>query len=289
MMTFVRLYGYFGLNSRAFLLAIVATGVYVDSVIKFPKSWFRNRVEQHTCGRRKPKEGSSMRKSLFAVLAVAMALAIAPAALADSTTLCPDTTPGWQETNGNSTVVNAPGQCGAATFYVPNDAHDNITQFWTTDGLTLGNLVSLDASVVFTADVKSDQPYFELEVDDLSSLMLEFQPSGNLSGNDMIVDPSTTLFNLWNYYTGVYMGGQQNAHTLDYWLAQNPGWSNYSIEYVGVGTGLDGGCTAPCSETLQINDLEVNTNTPTPEPTSLLLFGTGIASLAGMLRRKLRA
>jgi hypothetical protein len=52
--------------------------------------------------------------------------------------------------------------------------------------------------------------------------------------------------------------------------------------YVGVEIGEGG---SGVSASLKVTGADF---TATPEPTSLLLFGTGLVSLAGILRRKLR-
>lgn len=233
-----------------------------------------------------------MKKSLSVFLAVATALAIAPAALA--TSLCPDVADAYARRG--ATAVQG-GAC-AVTLSISNQPNANNTtqvagQYWDTGsiGLTVGNLVSLDVSVIYTA-ASGDQPFFEFDISDPSGNifgtaqngateigMVEFQ-AVNLSGNDMIVDPSTTLFNISTQYG--YILGQSTVHTLDDWLLLYPALASASIDWVGVGLYPDGSSS---SQTLTVNALDV---TETPEPSSLLLLGTGLAGLAGMLRRKLR-
>jgi hypothetical protein len=246
-----------------------------------------------------------MTKFCLALLAVATALAIAPAALAG--TLCPSSagTSGY----GGDTFTNVVGpldsSCGAdsaVTMYIPNDTSGYARLEWT-PGLTLGNLGGADASVVLNAAVPGDQAFYMLSFDASNVslgqtnpgdqiLMLEFQLN-NISGTDMAFDPSTTLFNLYDNSQGFYLNGpngQQDAHTLDYWLALDPGLSSDALAGLRIGIGMDGGCSATdCSESLTVNSLDVTETAATPEPSSLLLLGTGLLGLAVVVFRKAKS
>jgi|GEM_PF-5667136 len=72
-------------------------------------------------------------------------------------------------------------------------------------------------------------------------LMLEFQ-SSTVSGNNMRLDPSTTLFNSYDNTAGTYfLGGQSNVHPLDCWLTTYSALSTDTIDGFRIGEGLAGG------------------------------------------------
>lgn len=185
------------------------------------------------------------------------------------------------------------GSLSAVGASIPTST-DYVRYEWNPTGFTLGNLGSADATVDFTSPLASNQPFYMLSFYDASNslgqgnaadqiLAIEFQPS-TLNGTDMALDPNSTLFNLFDNTTGTYLtGGQQNAHTLDYWLGHYSGLSTESLAGLRIGMGLSGGCgNAPCDEAMTISTLDVNSNiAQTPEPASAALLGTGLLSIAG--------
>ena len=160
-------------------------------------------------------------------------------------------------------------------------------------GLTLGNLAGLSADVIFTGQ-PGDQPYYMLAFTDNAKslgqaaagdqiLMLEFQNTGNLSGNTMTFNPNTTLVNLFDNFTGTYLqGGQQDAKTLAGWLAADSSLASESLQQVRTAIGLAGGGILP--ESLTVNSLTITS--AVPEPTSLLLLLTVVGATGLGIRRK---
>jgi len=167
--------------------------------------------------------------------------------------------------------------------------------------LTLGNLASISANVTFAADQSGDQPYYELAFFDSSDslgqgnatdqiLMLQFQTT-TLSGGTLAVDPNATEFNLYDNDTGVYLaGGQQDTNTLNGWLSTYSFLNGVALQQVRIGIGLAGGpCIGPCSESLTVNSLDIETpnNGAVPEPTSILLLLTVVGITGKGIYRRL--
>ena len=224
---------------------------------------------------------------------------------ASAVTLCPNlaTVGGF---GGTSTDVagTLDGTCGAdsavqislpaSTDYGKLIFSSSITGY--PAGLTLGGLNGLSADVSFTS-AGSDQPYFLLPFVDSSSglgqgsatdqiLLIEFQ-SNALSGNTLAVDPSSTLFNLYDNTTGVYLqGGQSDTNTIDEWLALFPALDSENPEGIWIAEGLTGGNTG--AETLTVNSLIVDSE-PVPEPASIAILSAALAGFGGMRRRRKRA
>jgi hypothetical protein len=214
--------------------------------------------------------------------------------------LCPNAaTPGGF--GGTATNVSGPldGTCGpnsAVQLSIPAETDYGKLMFNSSmsgypAGLTFGNLSSISANVAFSGQ-PGDQPYYLLAFTDASNslgqasatdqiLMIEFQ-SSTLSGNTLAVDPSATLFNLYDNNTGIYLqGGQQNKDTISGWLTSHSSLANESLQGIWLGIGLAGGGTSP--ETLTVNSLSVAA-VPEPETYAMLLAGLGL--LGFMARRR---
>lgn len=251
-----------------------------------------------------------MKRFCLVLLAIAAALAITPAALAG--TLCPNqATPGGDGT-GTFTKVAGPldgTSCGvsdtAVTMSITN-VQNYAKLTWNSSnsgypgGLDLGNLGGVAASVTNSG---AGQPYYELAFTDPGDsfldttthdqiLLIEFQPT-TISGGNMAINPSTTLFNLYDNTLNEYLeapggvpgaSGQQNAKTLDAWLLLDPSLSSDAITELRLAIGMAGG--SGLGESLTVDSVDV---TETPEPSSLLLLGTGLLGLAFLAFRKAKS
>jgi hypothetical protein len=156
-------------------------------------------------------------------------------------------------------------------------------------GLTLDALSggAASANVVFTG--LGGQPYFLLPFVDSSDslgqanasdqiLLIEFQPNA-LSGDTLGLDPNTTLFNLYDNTTGVYLqgpDGQHNTKTLDAWLAEFAVLDGDQLQGIWVAEGLTGGNVG--ADSLTVNSLSI---TPVPAGLPLLASGLGLLALLG--------
>jgi hypothetical protein len=229
-------------------------------------------------------------------------LGAASPASAASVTLCPSQA-GHGGFGGTFTNVSGPldGTCGtdsAVQVTIPSSQDEGKLVFDSgvsgyPAGLTLNSLLGASADVSFSSG-GSDQPYFALPFVDGTDglgqgsatdqiLLLEFQ-SNALSGSTLALDPSATLFNLYDNTTNKYLGtGQADTNTLDGWLTSDSFLASDSLGAIWTIEGLTGGDTG--QDQLTVNALTV-TYQPVPEPASIALFGTALIGLGVTSRRK---
>jgi hypothetical protein len=240
-----------------------------------------------------------------AAIALLGLFTVASPARADVFPLCPSAGTTGGDGTGTFTYVPGPldGTCGANSaveMSIPNAVNYAKLTFSSTTagypaGLTLGGLSGLSAGV--TLDAASDQPYYELAFTDLSDslgqtaatdqiLLIEFQ-TPTVSGGDLDLNPTSTLFNLYDNTSGMYLqGGQADAKTLATWLADFSSLSSEDVQQIRIGLGLAGG-SGP-AESVTVNSLDITT--AVPEPTSiLLLFTVAGATLLSARRKQSRA
>lgn len=214
-----------------------------------------------------------------------------------SFTLCPGDAS--QNGAGSFGFSSAPsgGACSTSVTMSITNATDYARFLWNSSstgypsGLQLGQLLDLNANVTVSG---SDNPFYMLVFTDSTGglgqtnasdqiLLLQFQ-SSTVSGNSMPFSNTTSLFNLYDNTTGVYLqGGQSHTNTVAGWISMYPFLGNESLDQIRIGMGLGGGSGPGGSVTLD----SVTGNTNVPEPGSAMLLASGLVGMAGLVRRKL--
>lgn len=209
--------------------------------------------------------------------------------------------------DGNAvTGVSAPtlnnATCGsgnAVTISLNNDTENELIKWHSNapfpSGLTLGNLSSLDAKVLFSSNTVGDQPYYDLAFyptdtslgngsGDLITL-LENQAS-NVSSGDMAMNANTTKFSVYDLSTDAYLlGGQANTQTIASLLGLAPSLSGDQMLAldIAIGSATYGTCSGPCADSLTVNSLDIGESSPVPEPESVVMVGSGLSFLVSAL------
>jgi hypothetical protein len=169
----------------------------------------------------------------------------------------------------------------------------------TSSGLTLGAITSADYWVNRTSEFGSNQaPYMIFSIDTPggggpdNTLAVMWNPHdiginpGAGVWSDIAVNTASTLFHVQGDTSSLADPAHQTLNSLSASL-YSPGvlWGSFAVDFVRIGLGQAGN-----DETLynyHVDDVSIRAaDTSVPEPATLALFGSGIAGLVSLRRRR---